>query len=120
MLGWARAQAANFWDEIATGAGLLAFAIILVEFVLSGRFRTISRTIGMDVTMRFHQLLARTALALALLHPFLYQSPFNPQLPWDPSRQLTLTHDLGSLGTGILGWVLLVTLIVLSNRSRGT
>ena len=108
-----------FWDEMATGAGMLAFAIILVEFVLSGRFRTVSRAIGMDVTMRFHQLLARTAIVLAIVHPFLYQSPRNPQQPWDPTRQLTVAYDLESLGSGIVAWVLLPAFILISiGRAR--
>jgi len=101
-------------DELASGAGMLAFAIILIEFVLSGRFRTVSAGIGMDVTMRFHQLFARTALVLALLHPFFYRSPFNPQYPWDVTRQFTLAFDLPSLGSGILAWVLLAAFVLVS------
>lgn len=101
-------------DEIATGLAMVAFAILLVEFVLSGRFRTISARIGMDVTMRLHQLLARTALAFVLVHPFLYSTPFNPPLPWDPSRQLTLDLDAGSLATGVLAFVALPVFVLIS------
>ena len=101
-------------DELASGAGMLAFAIILVEFVLSGRFRKISARIGMDVTMRMHQLFARSALALAIVHPFLYRTAFNPQLPWDETRHLSLTADLTALWTGILAWILLPVLVLLS------
>ena len=103
----------SFADELASGAGMVAFAIILIEFVLSGRFRTVSAGVGMDVTMRFHQLFARTAVVLALVHPFFYRSAFNPQYPWDVTRQLTLTSELSSLGTGILAWVLLPLLVLL-------
>lgn len=115
VLAWAGARPPrSVWDELASGAGMLAFVTILVEFVLSGRFRTISRRVGMDVTMRVHQLTARTALALALLHPFLYQAPFAPDRPWDLDRQLTLTVGLGALWSGIAGWVLLALLVVLA------
>ncbi|MFY0610800.1 MAG: ferredoxin reductase family protein [Hyphomicrobiaceae bacterium] len=114
-LAWSNGWPARFyWDELASGAGMLAFGIVLVEFVLSGRFRTVSRRIGMDVTMRFHQLIARTALGLMLLHPFLYQSTFNPPRPWDATRQLTLTFDIESLGSGILAWVLFPAFILLA------
>ena len=65
-----------FWDEISSGLAMTAFAVLLVEFVLSGRFKVISVRIGMDVTMRIHQLLARTALVFVLAHPFLYQTSF--------------------------------------------
>lgn len=98
-------------DELASGAGMLGFVILLVVFVLSGRFRTVSARIGIDVSMRFHQLLARTALAFALIHPFLYQTPFNPPLPWDSTRQLTLSYDLAGLATGFLAWLLLGLLV---------
>ena len=87
------------WDELASGAGMLAFAVILAEFVMSGRFRAISARIGMDVTMRLHQLLARSALLLALIHPFLYRSHFGEATPWDVTRQFSLSMDILSLGT---------------------
>jgi predicted ferric reductase len=102
------------WDELATGLGMVAFAILLVEFVLSGRFRTISGRMGMDVTMRLHQLLARAALVFVLLHPFLYRTPFNLPLPWDPTRQLALGLDMGSLVTGVIAWVGLPAFVIMS------
>jgi len=101
-------------NELASGAGLLAFSIILIEFVLSGRFRFVSGRIGMDVTMRFHQLLARSALILAIVHPFLYRGPFGYQRPWDVTRQLTLSTEFGDLTTGLVAWVLLGTFVLLS------
>lgn len=108
----------SVWDELASGAGMLAFAVILMEFVLSGRFRTVSGRIGMDVTMRFHQLIARTALVLALAHPFLYASPFNPPRPWDASRQLTLSFDAGALDAGLVAWILLGVLVAVAIGRR--
>lgn len=113
-LSWLGARPPRpFWDELASGAGMLAFAIILVEFVLSGRYRAVSARLGMDVTMRCHQLLARSAVVLALLHPFLYRTPFNPPLPWDTTRHLTLTTDISALASGVLAWVLLPALVLL-------
>jgi predicted ferric reductase len=106
------------WDELASGAGMLAFAVILMEFVLSGRFRTVSGRIGMDVTMRFHQLVARTALVLVLAHPFLYTAPFNPPRPWDASRQLTLAFDAGALDAGLAAWILLGVLVAVAIGRR--
>jgi hypothetical protein len=35
-----------FWDELSSGLAMVAFAILLVEFALSGRFRLISGTTG--------------------------------------------------------------------------
>ena len=104
----------TFWDEIASGLAMTAFAILLVEFVLSGRFRTISKRIGMDVTMRFHQLVARTALVFVVLHPFLYQTPFGGSLPWDTTRQLSLGLDMASLATGVIAFVALPGFVLMS------
>lgn len=102
-------------QELASGLGILAFSMILAEFVLSGRFKGISNGVGMDVTMRVHQVMARVALVFALLHPLLYQgSPIGSQRPWDPSRQLTITTDLTDLSTGILAYLILPTLVLLA------
>ena len=103
-------------DEIAAGAGLLAFAILLSEFLLSGRFRPVSRGVGMDATMRVHRVVARLALGLALIHPFLYTLPYDPARPWDPTRALTLTGDVEALLGGFAAFVLLPAFVVFSIR----
>jgi len=104
-----------FHQELASGLGILAFSMVLMEFVLSGRFKSISNGVGMDVTMRFHQVMARTALSFALLHPFLYQgTPPGGQRPWDPTRQLTITTDFSNLSTGIAAYLLLPSLVLLA------
>jgi len=115
LLAWASGSPPrSVMDELAAGAGMLAYAILLAEFLLSGRFHTISRRIGLDVTMRFHQLFARVALALAVIHPFLYRAPFSAPRPWDVSRQLTLTTDALSLSSGVAAWALLPALVVMA------
>lgn len=116
VLGWLQGlPPRSFWDELASGLALTAFAILLVESVLSGRFRAVSARMGMDVTMRFHQLVARTALVFVLVHPFLYQTPFlNTRLPWDVTGQFTLGLDVGSFATGVIAWVMLPGFILMS------
>lgn len=89
--------------------------MILMEFVLSGRFKKISTGIGMDVTMRVHQMMARTALIFAMLHPFLYRGTASGgQRPWDPTRQLTITTDFYDLSSGITAFLLLPCLVLLA------
>jgi predicted ferric reductase len=101
--------------ELASGLGILSFSIILAEFILSGRFKRVSREIGMDVTMRFHQVMARTAVAFALVHPFLYPgSPSGGPRPWDPSRQLTITTNFSDLSSGVAAFLLLPSLVALA------
>lgn len=114
-LSWATGRPPrSFRNDLASGLGLLAFAMILAEFLLSGRFRSISSGLGLDVTIRFHQLMARMALVFAVLHPFLYQWLPGPPRPWDPTRQLTLTSDITSLMTGIFAFLLLPAFVLTS------
>lgn len=116
-LAWAQGKPPRpFLDELSSGLALAAFAILLMEFLLSGRFRSISERIGMDVTMRLHQLLARVAAVFILAHPFLYATPLGLARPDD------VTH-LGHLGltgaaayTGIAAWLLLLLLVITAMR----
>ena len=104
-----------FHQELASGLGILAFSMILMEFVLSGRFKNISNDIGMDVTMRFHQIMARIALGFAALHPFLYRgTPSGGQRPWDTTRQLVITTDIADLATGIAAYLILPSFVILA------
>jgi predicted ferric reductase len=104
-----------FHQELASGLGILAFSMILMEFVLSGRFKNISNDIGMDVTMRFHQIMARIALGFAALHPFLYRgTPSGGQRPWDMTRQLVITTDIADLSTGIAAYLILPSFVILA------
>ncbi|MDA7428841.1 ferredoxin reductase family protein [Primorskyibacter aestuariivivens] len=100
-------------QEIASGLGILAYAMILAEFVLSGRFKSVSNSVGMDVAIWFHQMLARVALVFALLHPFLYGgTPSGGTRPWDPTRALTVTTDFTALASGIAAFALLPALVL--------
>jgi predicted ferric reductase len=104
-----------FLDDLSSGLALTAFAAMLVEFALSGRFRTVSDGIGIDLTMRLHQLFARTALGLVLLHPFLYTLPIpgHPP-PWDVTAAGYLRLDMASLASGGAAWILLGVLVATS------
>jgi predicted ferric reductase len=104
----------SFSDEMSSALAMVAFAMLLGEFVLSGRFKSVSGSTGIDLTMRFHQLIARSLTAFILIHPFLYVTPLNHPLPWDTTGELTLGLSAASLMTGLLGWLLLVLLVVLA------
>jgi len=100
-----------FWDDFASALGLIGFSLMLLEFVLSGRYRAVSGRIGIDLTMRFHQLIPRALVLLMLLHPFLYTTPMGPELPWDTGGQARLGLDGWSILTGALAWPALIVLI---------
>jgi len=100
-------------DEISSGIALAAVSMLLMEFVLSGRFRPISRRTGIDATMRFHQLVARPVTVLLLIHPFLYSTPLRQApLPWDVTGQASLGLDAVAIVTGLAAWVLLGAMVL--------
>ncbi|MFC0157020.1 ferredoxin reductase family protein [Mameliella alba] len=101
-------------DELASGVALAGLAILLVEFALSGRFRVISGRIGMDVTMRLHQLLARAASMLILLHPFLYSGPQSLRPGLTAPGSTALNFDWSGLWPGIVAWLLLGAVMVMA------
>jgi len=100
-----------FQDELASAIAMVGFSMLLVEFVLSGRFRWVSGRLGIDVTMRFHQLIARGLAVFILVHPFLYSLPFTGARPWDTTGQLTLGLDGASFASGGIAWLLLPILV---------
>jgi len=114
LAAWQGLPPRPFRDELATALAMVGFSMLLVEFVLSGRFRQVSGRIGIDITMRFHQLIARILAVFILVHPFLYTLPMSGSRPWDITGQGTL--DLGGAAfiTGGLAWLLLPALVAIS------
>ena len=116
VLAYAQGLPPRHWrDELSSGLALVAFSGVLVEFLLSGRFRTISGQIGIDATMRVHQLMARAFTVFILVHPFIYVTPMlNRPLPWDETGQLTLGLTTATFISGLIGWVALMLLVALA------
>jgi len=112
-LAWAQGLPPRHWrDELSSALALVAFAGILIEFLLSGRFRTISGKIGIDATMRVHQLMARGFCLFLLVHPFLYASSMiGPSRPWDATSQQSLGLTPLTFGTGLAAWVILMVMV---------
>ncbi|MEY4699525.1 MAG: hypothetical protein RIR85_945, partial [Pseudomonadota bacterium] len=65
-------------DQISSNLGMLAFNIILLEFLSTGRIKIISKLLGIDWVLQVHQLFARTAVLLLVVHPFMYSLPGRP------------------------------------------
>ena len=118
-LGWWLIGPARPWlDEASSATSMMATAALLLEFLLSGRFRVISAGIGMDRSLRWHQIFAQILTIAALLHPLFYLSPSGVafQRPDDPSGTLVLGLDAASLISGVLAWLLLGLLILTAIR----
>ncbi|PWS35968.1 hypothetical protein DFH01_20660 [Falsiroseomonas bella] len=118
-LGWTLVWPARPWrDEFAGALALIGFAALLLDFVLSGRFRAVSGSAGIDRTMRWHQLAGRILAALLLLHPFFYSLPDGPAFhrPDDPTHAAWLGLGGAAIVTGMLAWFLLALLIITAIR----
>ncbi len=116
-LGWWLIGPARPWlDEASSAIAMMATAALLLEFLLSGRFRVISAGIGMDRSLRWHQVFAQILTLAALLHPLFYLTPSGAafQRPDDPGAVLGL--DAASLISGALAWLLLGLLILTAIR----
>ncbi|MEQ8193772.1 MAG: ferric reductase-like transmembrane domain-containing protein [Rhodospirillales bacterium] len=61
----------GFLKDLGHAFGMIAYAMMLAQFMLIGRFEALSGRVGIDVLMRFHQLAARTLVVFILLHPIL-------------------------------------------------
>lgn len=117
VLAWTQGLAPRPWQDLLSSMLAMAgFTMMMVAFVLSGRFQTVSGRIGIDQTMRLHQLSARLLAVPVLIHPFLYATPIGPARPWDTSGSLTLGLDGPSALTGIAAWLLLAALVITAIR----
>jgi len=114
-------DAAGAFNELATALGFTSAALILLQFLSSGRYEALSGRVGLDRTMGFHRIAAYALLCFALLHPLGYVAATalaDPDAAW--SR---LTHMLTSsrLRTGVLalaGLALLVGLGALREKLK--
>ena len=112
---WLQGLPPRKWqDDLSSGLALCAFSGILMEFLLSGRFRFVSGNIGIDTTMRVHQLMARTLTLAVLVHPFLYvtRAPNYP-MPWDTTRQASVDFGPTAVLTGLVAWLALLIVVVM-------
>lgn len=98
-------------DDFGSSLAMVGFAAILVEFLLLGRFRTLSTSLGSDFLMQAHQLLARTALAFVLVHPFLYSLWGETHRSSDPTFASALRIEPLSLLTGAVAWILMIAIV---------
>ena len=102
-------------DELASGMALVAFAMLLAEFVLSGRHKGLSGRIGMDSIMRFHQFMAHVLLAFILIHPFLYSLPMGVVAPLgDLDRETWLQLTTWPGITGLIAWLALFIVVLMA------
>ncbi len=57
--------------EAGRAAGLTGLALLVLQVLLAGRFRSLDRPFGLDVVMGFHKAMALMAVGLLAAHPVL-------------------------------------------------
>lgn len=103
-----------FLDQLSSGLAILGFNIIFLEFLLSGRIRLLSKTLGVDWVLQIHQLMSRTAAIFLLAHPLLYTLPHAPAFSSFPPSATYLGLTTGTAFTGTVALVALILLIGLA------
>lgn len=101
-----------FWRELCIGVGLVAFAMLLLQFVLSGRLETLSGRVGIDLTMRWHQLAARTLAILVILHPLLLVASSGPPSVASAIQRFGALLTAPAYASGVAAWLVVLALII--------
>ncbi len=105
--------------ELAAATGLTAAAMLVLQFLTSGRLKIISRQVGLDVAMSFHRAAAMAVLLLIAVHVIAHGFMDGA---WRPSHVLArVTHLLvaPSARSGVVAAALLAVLVLVARRFRG-
>jgi predicted ferric reductase len=102
----------SFWRELCIGVGLIAFSMLLLQFILSGRLETLSGRVGIDLTMRWHQLAARTIAVLVILHPLLLIASSGPQSVASAVQRFGALLTTSVYASGVGAWLVVLMLII--------
>lgn len=66
-----RPEGREFWREFSVALGFIGLAVLLLQFVLTARFKTIKAPYGADIVYHFHRQISLVSLVLILAHPLL-------------------------------------------------
>jgi predicted ferric reductase len=91
-----------FFVEFGVGLGFVGIGIVGLQFVITGRFRSIAPVFGGDVVLQFHRQIGVIGIALILAHPAVliasdpdYLEFFDPTVNF--LRALALSAAVGAL-----------------------
>ncbi len=102
------------WGEAATALGIIALAMMALQFFSSGRFRSLSGRIGIDRSIAFHRWAARILLIAVILHPLLYTVPTflaDPARGFDRLGMIFLGERARS---GLVAWLAVIAIVLLA------
>jgi predicted ferric reductase len=66
-----RPDSRDFWMELGAGLGFIGLGLLGLQFVFSGRFRSIAPSYGMDNLLQFHREAGIIAFLFVLAHPII-------------------------------------------------
>ncbi|MFO1037275.1 MAG: ferric reductase-like transmembrane domain-containing protein [Geminicoccaceae bacterium] len=100
-------------SELGSAAGLVAAAMLLLQFLTSGRFETIAGRVGLDITMGFHRFAGIGLCGVLLLHVVAFGTRGGPTLHAMGNR---LGHMLlaPSILSGLIAAAAVLALMVLA------
>jgi predicted ferric reductase len=104
----------DFLAELGIGLGLTAYAMLLMQFVSSGRFEQLSGRVGIDRMMRFHQLTARLLAVLVLLHPLAPRIPTSMDMLSMTPQAVAIRFGAPHLRSGVAAWVILLIVVLMA------
>jgi predicted ferric reductase len=86
---WLGKEAGGILTDIGRNLGLIAFMILVLQFLLAARIKWIEKAFGFDILIRFHKYMALTAAGFLVLHPLFlalggsgWRLIFSLDLPW--------------------------------------
>ena len=103
--------ARNYFRELSAGLIMVGYVMTLLQFLLSGRFEWLSGRIGIDRTMRFHQVTSWAILVFIVTHPLLYIAPILYPISTDALATLARMFASQHFRTGVVAWLLMVLLV---------
>jgi predicted ferric reductase len=115
VIAWLQGYPRRPWnDEVSSAAAMVAFAMLLMEFVTTGRIPFITNRLHQGLTLRWHRTAGIVIAAIALLHPFFYSDPATYPPVDDPTNLVHLGLTPLSLASGLAALVLLMALVLLA------
>jgi predicted ferric reductase len=99
----------GFWREFSVALGFSGLAMVMLQFILTARFRRIQAPYGSDIVYYFHRQISQVASGLILAHPLIL-FVVNP----DNLRLLNPIEAPGRARAGVTALGMLILLVGLS------
>ena len=99
----------GFWLELSVAFGFVGLTQIVVQLILTSRFKSLSAPYGIDIILRFHRQIALVAIGFILIHPVL--------IIVDTPSRVKLLNPLGGTWASKTAWMSLFCLVGLAVTS---